>query len=142
MAISKTGFSISCAGSAVGTAFGLGSYFAECSSKSDEYAKAGSVSRVYDTSQALDQAFVAAQGHKFAMILCRVCLGNATRITNFDKDGHKRVLGTATSHDALKCRHDFLLGDREAAANTYREFVIYDGTLTHVAARTWGMASL
>ena len=72
------------------------------------------------------------------MILCRVCLGNATRTMNFDPNGHKRVLGAETAHNASKCQYDFLLGDREAAANTYREFVIYDGMLTHVAALEHG----
>ena len=49
---------------------------------------------------------------KFALLLCRVC-----RVTEFDSSAHLRTL-TPQFHS--------LLGDREAAAGTYREFIVYD----------------
>jgi hypothetical protein len=80
-----------------------GAYFAECSSKSDEYAKE-------------DEGHVMTKG-KFALLLCRVVCGNMRRVTEFDSSAHLRTL-TPQFHS--------LLGDREAAAGTYREFIVYD----------------
>jgi hypothetical protein len=101
--IFNTGFQVSLAGSAAGTAFGNGAYFAECSSKSDEYAK--------------DASGVTAKG-KFALLLCRVVCGNMRYVTSFDTAAH-----TTTKPP----QYHSLLGDREAAVNTYREFIVYDG---------------
>lgn len=125
MGITKTGFCIDLAGAAIGTAFGKGAYFAECSSKSDEYAKAREVSRIYETAQAMEQALAKAKGSVFAIILCRVALGRVLSITEFDQQGHLRVLGSETVHTASACKYDSLLGDREAVVGTYREYVVY-----------------
>ena len=61
-AISEQGFRRILAGVNAGTAFGRGCYFAEASSKSDEYAQPDS------------------DGH-FVMLLCRVVCGEMFRIT-------------------------------------------------------------
>ena len=99
----ETGFRIGLAGAAAGTAFGRGSYFAECSSKSDEYAKEGTGIM---------------GGGKFALLLCRVVCGNMRYVTEKDSRAHRKT--NAPEHHSL-------LGDREAAVDTYREFIVYDG---------------
>eukprot|EP00729_Bicosta_minor_P016148 gene16148-12721_t len=99
--IFNTGFRIDLAGSAAGTAFGNGSYFAECSSKSDEYAQE-------------DANNVMTKG-RFALLLCRVVCGNMRHVTPFDTIAHTKTKAP---------EHHSLLGDREAAAKTYREFII------------------
>ena len=53
------------------------------------------------------------------MLLCRVCLGNIYRIVEFDRSAERHVLGSGG-------RYHSLLGDREAAVDTYREFIVYD----------------
>jgi cell division protein FtsB len=102
-AIFETGFDVELAGSAAGAAFGKGSYFAECSSKSDEYAKEGTG--------------IMGKG-QYALLLCRVVCGNMRYVTNMDTAAHSKT--TAPEHHSL-------LGDREAAVGTYREFIVYDG---------------
>jgi uncharacterized coiled-coil protein SlyX len=102
-AIFENGFDVRLAGSAAGAAFGKGSYFAECSSKSDEYAKEGTG--------------IMGKG-QYALLLCRVVCGNMRHVTDKDKAAHSKT--TAPEHHSL-------LGDREAAAGTYREFIVYDG---------------
>ena len=101
--IFERGFRIDLAGSAAGAAFGKGSYFAECSSKADEYAKEGTG--------------IIGRG-KFALLLCRVVCGNMRYATEKDTLAHTKT--TAPKHHSL-------LGDREAVVNTYREFIVYDG---------------
>ena len=54
----------------------------------------------------------------YAMLLCRVCLGEMYRIEDFDLKGERHVVGV----DA----YDSLLGDREAKRGTFREFIVYD----------------
>ena len=105
--ISKTGFRIDLAGSAAGAAFGKGAYFAERSTKSDEY--------VVETPVKIGLS----QETHYAMLLCRVCLGELYRITDFDRSAERHVLGSS--------KYDSLLGDREAVRGTYREFIVYDG---------------
>merc|ERR1719386_191515 len=96
--IAKDGFNVDLSGSHVGTMFGPGGYFAECSSKSDEYAgddKEGIYANLY------------------AALLCRVVCGHV-----------ERVLEPGEVAAAMSKRPDTVLGDREAAAKTYREFVV------------------
>ena len=104
--ISKTGFRIDLAGSAAGAMFGKGAYFAERSTKSDEYVKPTRI-----------KIGLSEETH-FAMFLCRVCLCELYRITDFDRSAERKVLGSKD--------YDSLLGDREAASGTYREFIVYD----------------
>ena len=90
-------------GSTTGTMFGDGAYLAEASSKSDEYA-------TEDPSGLF--------AGKLALLLCRTLLGNVFYIT---ESNLPRI------EEALKTRiFDSVLGDREAAMGTYREFVVFD----------------
>ena len=104
--ISRTGFRIDLAGTATGLGFGRGAYFAERSTKSDEYSTSRQV-----------QVGLVEEDH-FRMLLCRVCLGEVYRITDFDVAAERYVVGSS--------RYDSLLGDREKAKGTFREFVVYD----------------
>ena len=92
--IAETGFRIDLAGSKAGKAFGAGAYFAERSTKSDEY-----------TTPHAHTLGIVSETH-YAMLLCRVCLGEMYRIEDFDLKGERHVVGV----DA----YDSLLGDREA----------------------------
>ncbi|CAE7477809.1 Parp12 [Symbiodinium pilosum] len=98
-AISEQGFRRIMAGLNAGTAFGRGCYFAEASSKSDEYAQAND------------------DGH-FVMLLCRVVCGEMFRITDRDP--------LALSDALHSGKYDSVLADREASVGTYREFVVFD----------------
>lgn len=106
--IIHTGFRIDLAGTSAGCAFGKGAYLAEASTKSDEYAKHG------------DGLFK----QMYAMLLCRTTLGRVARVEKFYYDGHetKDLVDKIISDKT----HDSLLGDREAAVGTYREFIIFN----------------
>ena len=95
------------AGTSAGTMFGHGAYFAEMCSKSDEYAKDGT--DLYDGI--------------YALLLCRVCCGEMFRVLKSD---HKAIDAALESG-----RYDAVLGDREAAVGTYREFVIFEEDLIY-----------
>lgn len=103
LGIGNDGFNMSKVGSNVGTMFGGGAYFAEASSKSDEYANT-------------DPGGVFAG--KYAFLLCRVLVGNAFYITQSDIPAIEEALATGS--------YDAVLGDREAAVGTYREIVVFD----------------
>jgi len=100
--IQESGFQLNLAGSATGTMFGPGAYFAECCSKSDEYAKCD-VSGVF--------------AGVYAFLLCRVVCGEMFRITRSDIPAVQTALRTH--------KFDAVLGDREAVVGTYREFVVF-----------------
>jgi len=99
--ITENGFRINLAGSNAGTMFGKGAYFAECPSKSDEYASTGQ--GIYS--------------HMYAILVCRVCCGEMFRVTKSDIPAIEKALKGG--------RFDAVLGDREASVGTYREFVVY-----------------
>eukprot|EP00428_Durinskia_dybowskii_P077270 CAMPEP_0170354930 /NCGR_PEP_ID=MMETSP0117_2-20130122/374_1 /TAXON_ID=400756 /ORGANISM="Durinskia baltica, Strain CSIRO CS-38" /LENGTH=441 /DNA_ID=CAMNT_0010608939 /DNA_START=10 /DNA_END=1332 /DNA_ORIENTATION=+ len=105
--ISTDGFKLRLAGSHAGTYFGNGCYFAESSSKSDEYAREGSdlLAGVY------------------ALLLCRVTCGSLFRTTQPDENAIQTALRSG--------KYDAVLGDREASVGTYREFVIYEEDLAY-----------
>jgi len=106
--IIHSGFRIDLAGSATSAAFGRGAYFAEASSKSDEYAKCG-------TDKLSDL---------YALLLCRVTLGQTIRVEKFYVDDAS--VQTLVDDDILVHNHyHCLLGDREAVKGTYREFVVF-----------------
>eukprot|EP00927_Polykrikos_kofoidii_P086963 TRINITY_DN9897_c0_g2_i1.p1 TRINITY_DN9897_c0_g2~~TRINITY_DN9897_c0_g2_i1.p1 ORF type:complete len:539 (+),score=59.72 TRINITY_DN9897_c0_g2_i1:99-1715(+) len=105
--ISTNGFRLSLAGSRAGTFFGKGCYFAECSSKCDEYAREG------------DSILAGV----YALLLCRVACGNMFRITHSDLSQIEQALKTG--------EYDSVLGDREASVGTYREFVVFDEELVY-----------
>merc|ERR1711908_205659 len=91
--------------------YGKGLYFAECSSKSDEYAGADASGIYKDL---------------YCMLVCRVVLGEQLVMT----------VGGAVSHtmitEALNSQlYDSVMGDRLAAVGTYREFVVYEDGLVY-----------
>lgn len=105
--ISTDGFKLKLAGSHAGTYFGNGCYFAESSSKSDEYAREG------------DDLLAGI----YALLLCRVSCGSLFRTTQPDE--------TAIQNALRSGEYDAVLGDREASVGTYREFVIYEEDLAY-----------
>lgn len=109
-AICETNFCTKRAGSAVGTLYGPGLYFAECSSKSDEYAK--------------DDDAGPYQG-LYAMLLCRVTCGNC-RYTDAVRPSVAKLL-----QDLETGEYHSVLGDREKARGTYREFVCFEADLAY-----------
>eukprot|EP00927_Polykrikos_kofoidii_P004315 TRINITY_DN11705_c0_g1_i1.p1 TRINITY_DN11705_c0_g1~~TRINITY_DN11705_c0_g1_i1.p1 ORF type:complete len:526 (+),score=55.36 TRINITY_DN11705_c0_g1_i1:52-1578(+) len=105
-AICTDDFSLRKAGSNAGTLYGPGIYFAEASSKSDEYA-----------ADEKDGPFVG----MYAMLVCRVLCGrvNYTDLVAPPVD----ELVDSVKKDGT---HDSILGDREKCRGTYREFIIFD----------------
>merc|ERR1712190_597402 len=101
VAILGTSFKVDFAGKTAGTMFGPGVYLAEASSKADEYAR--------------DDAGGEFDG-LYAVLLCRAVLGRPF-ITQ--KPGN--YMDKVTSGE-----YDVVLGDREAAVGTYREFIFFD----------------
>jgi hypothetical protein len=101
MSILKSGFRLNHAGKATGTMFGYGVYLAECCSKSDEYA--------------MDDGANTYPGLR-ALLVCRCLVGNPYIV-------HK---AGDYIEEAKAARTDCVLGDRETAVNTYREFVFFD----------------
>lgn len=105
--VSEDGFKLSMAGSHAGTMFGRGAYLAECSSKSDEYAHEGS--SIY--------------AGIYALVLCRAVCGQMFYTERSDIPAIERAIASG------QC--DSVLGDRENAVGTYREFVIFDASLIY-----------
>lgn len=103
LGIKHTGFRRALAGTAHGTMLGSGIYFAECSSKSDEYATA-------DTT--------GVHAGCCALLLCRVCLGEPY-VTEQPEPLALRAAMSSGKYDSVLC-------DREKAVGTYREFVVYE----------------
>ncbi|CAE8594599.1 unnamed protein product [Polarella glacialis] len=99
--ITDQGFDVQRAGENAGSLYGPGLYFAEKSSKSDEYAsedKSGEYA-----------------GH-CAMLLCRVVLG---KVLHWQTEA-----GYKLQREWARGCYDSILGDREAFKGTYREFVL------------------
>merc|ERR1712151_60735 len=86
-----------------GSLYGPGLYFAESSSKADEYA--------LDDDEGLYRGL-------YAMLICRVSLGNPVVCT--DVTPNVSELAQNLESDS----HHSILGDREAAKGTFREFVV------------------
>eukprot|EP00933_Yihiella_yeosuensis_P005067 TRINITY_DN10948_c0_g1_i1.p1 TRINITY_DN10948_c0_g1~~TRINITY_DN10948_c0_g1_i1.p1 ORF type:complete len:399 (-),score=59.29 TRINITY_DN10948_c0_g1_i1:13-1209(-) len=103
--ICTSDFKVDLAGSNKGSLYGKGIYFAEASSKADEYA--------HDDTEGLYMGL-------YAMLLSRVtcgdCLYNDEIKPNCD----------SLRNDMAKYGCHSVLGDREKARNTYREFVVFD----------------
>jgi len=101
MSILGTSFSIDLAGASAGTMFGPGIYLAEASSKADEYAKDENSGGAYDG--------------LFAVLICRAIVGRSfvTLKPGDFKD------------NCLTGNFDSVLGDREKAVGTYREFIFF-----------------
>eukprot|EP00929_Paragymnodinium_shiwhaense_P041667 TRINITY_DN21628_c0_g1_i1.p1 TRINITY_DN21628_c0_g1~~TRINITY_DN21628_c0_g1_i1.p1 ORF type:complete len:514 (-),score=83.84 TRINITY_DN21628_c0_g1_i1:108-1595(-) len=105
--IAADGFSTKFSGSNVGTMYGSGLYFAECSSKSDEYAR--------DDKDGIYKGL-------FSMLLCRATLGELLHMTAGGDKTHGMIRSAIESDE-----YDSVLGDRKASVGTYREFVVYSG---------------
>lgn len=85
--------------------FGAGLYFAEASSKSDEYV-------------------VPNDKHEFPLIIVRVTLGKVNYCDKpkpFDDPGRR-----ALEHSCTSGAYHSVLGDRIKVSGTYREYVVYD----------------
>eukprot|EP00931_Biecheleriopsis_adriatica_P115037 TRINITY_DN90888_c0_g1_i1.p1 TRINITY_DN90888_c0_g1~~TRINITY_DN90888_c0_g1_i1.p1 ORF type:complete len:483 (-),score=44.38 TRINITY_DN90888_c0_g1_i1:8-1456(-) len=102
--ISEDGFKIDLAGTKTGCMFGRGAYFAECSSKADEYAET-------DTGGIYEGIY--------ALLLCRVVCGEMYYTSGPDKEKIENLI--------IARQYDSVLGDREMAVGTYREFVVFKG---------------
>jgi hypothetical protein len=106
--ITKDGFDLSFSGANGGSMYGKGFYFAECSSKSDEYARDSG-----------GDGF-------FCLLLCRVVLGEPLILTTGGAATHSMI------REALKSGcYDTVLGDRLASVGTFREFVAYEAGLVY-----------
>eukprot|EP00933_Yihiella_yeosuensis_P024315 TRINITY_DN18853_c0_g3_i1.p1 TRINITY_DN18853_c0_g3~~TRINITY_DN18853_c0_g3_i1.p1 ORF type:complete len:377 (+),score=47.93 TRINITY_DN18853_c0_g3_i1:2-1132(+) len=99
--ICKSNFRINLAGSTTGTLYGSGAYLCESITKADEYAKPN-------------------KNGFYTVLLCRAIGGNVRYTDEVTPDAEDLVQScTAGSFDCI-------LGDREKARKTYREFVFYD----------------
>lgn len=103
--ISSMGFQLKYSGCRADCMYGPGAYFAECSSKSDEYA-----------TDAKDGLFKGLR----CLLLCRVVLGEVLHLTAGGSGAHELIRTAMES-----AVYDSVLGDREASVGTYREFVVY-----------------
>ncbi|CAK0827595.1 unnamed protein product [Prorocentrum cordatum] len=105
-AICQSGFNVDLSGSNKGALYGPGVYLAESSAKADEYAG--------DDKEGIYKGL-------FAMLLCRASLGNPiiNEEVQPDKEEIHRLLQAHDKHSVV--------GDREKARGTYREFVVRDG---------------
>ena len=113
LGITEHGFEISRAGDHVGTMFGAGCYFAECSSKADEYVRDTGLKSAVSAFRGEGGA----GGATFALLICRVLCGRLFRVTRSDPEAIRSALANG---------HDSILGDREASVGTYREFVAFN----------------
>lgn len=100
--ITSDDFKIDLAGSSKGSLYGRGIYFAENSSKADEYSSA-------DKKTGL-----------FTMLLCRVTLGQMLYNDAVFPDTRR------CEEACLKGVYHSVLGDRKACRGTYREFAVFD----------------
>jgi len=111
--ITDTDFDIGRAGSARGTLYGRGLYFAESCLKADEYA---------------------VEDHRkyCPMLLCRVMLG---RIFYCDEQypDTNRLESSCTKSGGYHC----VLGDREKARGTFREFIVFDNYQVYPEYIVW-----
>lgn len=102
-AITDTDFDMKRSGSAFGSMFGAGLYFAESSLKADEYA------------QADDRGLC-------AMLLSRVVLGAVNYVDDLDPSTRAKEL----QESCMSGTYDSIIGDREKVRKTFREFVVFD----------------
>lgn len=99
--ITTSDFKMNLSGSNAGTLYGRGIYFAENSSKSDEYTR--------DSGSGIRH-----------LLLCRVTLGRVKYLDQKDVDPRE-------CEDAcLKGNAHSILGDRRKCRGTYREFAVFD----------------
>mmetsp|Transcript_48148 Transcript_48148/g.111522 ORF Transcript_48148/g.111522 Transcript_48148/m.111522 type:complete len:416 (-) Transcript_48148:184-1431(-) len=111
--ICESDFMVNLAGSNAGTLYGPGIYFGENSSKSDEYAQ--------DDTNPLYAGI-------FAMLICRVTCGRMLYTDEVHPDVDDLVRKCTVSK-----QYDSVLGDRQKARNTYREFIIFSNDQAYPA---------
>ncbi|CAE7372799.1 unnamed protein product [Symbiodinium natans] len=112
--ITETDFDMGRAGSAAGTMFGRGLYFAESCMKSDEYTKAD------------DRSWS-------PLILCRVTCGRLFHCDWKRPSDHKEQLEEKCRSGDYHC----VLGDREKVRGTYREFIVFDNDQVYPEYIVW-----
>jgi len=105
-AICEDDFALNLSGVNAGTLYGPGLYFAEASTKADEYAD--------DDKQGIFSGL-------YALILCRVMCGNIKYTDAVSPNTQDLVDSILTRHT-----HHSVLGDRERCRGTYREFIVFD----------------
>jgi len=103
-AICKIDFKQRLAGTATGTLYGPGTYFAESCTKADEYSKISSEGEYEDL---------------FCMLLCRIVGGKVLYTDEAEPDAEELL------NKVLHGEYDSILGDREKCRNTFKEFVIF-----------------
>eukprot|EP00928_Gymnodinium_smaydae_P054419 TRINITY_DN38194_c0_g1_i1.p1 TRINITY_DN38194_c0_g1~~TRINITY_DN38194_c0_g1_i1.p1 ORF type:complete len:548 (+),score=132.94 TRINITY_DN38194_c0_g1_i1:145-1788(+) len=106
--ITSEDFKLDLAGSNVGTLYGRGLYFAECCTKSDEYAGKEDVELRY-------------------LLLCRVILGNINLNDDVAPDADELV------RSCTRGEFHSVLGDRAKARGTYKELIVYDNDQVYPA---------
>lgn len=99
--ICRNDFNLNRAGSCTGTLYGRGIYFAESITKADEYSKPN-------------------EDGEYAVILARVVGGTPNYIDAVEPDPEECL------QSCIQGPYDCIIGDREKARGTYREFVFYD----------------
>jgi len=102
-AITDKTFDLKLSGSAFGSLFGAGIYFAESSMKADEY------------------GIVDDRGY-YAMLLSRVVLGAVNYVDDLDPSTRAKELQESCTSGT----YDSIIGDREKVRKTFREFVVFD----------------
>jgi len=101
-------FTMKLAGSATGTLYGRGTYFAESITKADEYAKVG-------------------EENMCCALICRV-VGGRVRYTDEVTPDADELQNSVT----VRGEYDCVLGDREKCRGTYKEYVIFDADQVYV----------
>jgi len=105
--IAADDFTMSLAGTATGTLYGKGTYFADCITKADEYAKEG-----------IDGTC--------CVLLCRVVGGMVLYNDEDTPDGNK------LQEQVTSGEYNSILGDREKCRKTFKEYVLYDASQVYV----------
>jgi len=101
-------FTMRLAGTATGTLYGRGTYFAESITKSDEYAKA-------------------APDGTCCVLLCRIAGGNVLYNAEVTPDA------AALQETVLSGSYNTIIGDREKCRGTFKEYVIFDADQIYAA---------
>lgn len=112
--ITDTDFDMGRAGSAAGTMFGRGLYFAESCMKSDEYTKADD--RNWNP-----------------LILCRVTCGRLFHCDWKRPSDRKEELEEMCRTGGYHC----ILGDRQKVRGTYREYIVFDNDQVYPEYIVW-----
>jgi len=114
--ITSTDFDLGRAGSSAGTLYGRGVYLAESCTKSDEYTSPN------------------AEGDR-VLLLCRATLGRIHYTAEVEPNPRKlEVKCGFMSHKTKKTEwYHSVLGDREKARGTFREFVLFNSALVYAA---------